>query len=69
MMRRAFNALCHFRSVIPSLVKGDEGGFSASIASCPTVVSNTMKSKNRAAASSTYCSAVLEPDLDLRRAA
>ena len=31
MMRRAFNALCHFRSVIPSLVKGDEGGFSASI--------------------------------------
>jgi hypothetical protein len=31
MMRRAFTALCHFRSVIPPLAKGDEGGFSASI--------------------------------------
>jgi len=27
MMRRAFTALCHFRSVIPPLAKGDEGGF------------------------------------------
>ena len=31
MIRRAITALCHFRSVIPPLVKGDEGGFSASI--------------------------------------